>query len=313
VNAAKPRPYFTYIFSGAALLGLMIYLHFNADRYRQLLDIAPLFLLSLATLVLFFTLANGLINYLLYRGLGVSLTFSEGIALAAVNTLANLLPFAGGMIAKGLYLKRKHNLSYSSYFSATLALYICFISTNGMIGIAGLSLLAHESRKVPPTLLITGFAAMTLSLLIIWLPFSFKSVPGKLGHRLEQLLCGWRVLSKQKAMISKVIAVQVLLTVLFAARFWIAFHLVSQTVKFTYCIIFSAATILTRLVSIAPGAFGIREAIVAAVASAFGIGFGVSVVAVTIDRLVATLVVLVLGTVYTYILGKKGLAPAMTS
>jgi hypothetical protein len=36
-----------------------------------------------------------------------------------------------------------------------------------------------------------------------------------------------------------------------------------------------------------------------------GFDAGVSVVAVVIDRLVATLVVITLGTVYTYILGKK--------
>jgi hypothetical protein len=49
----------------------------------------------------------------------------------------------------------------------------------------------------------------------------------------------------------------------------------------------------------------VREGIVAIVASVYGIEMGVSVLAVGIDRLVATSVILVLGTVFTYILGKK--------
>jgi uncharacterized protein (TIRG00374 family) len=58
-------------------------------------------------------------------------------------------------------------------------------------------------------------------------------------------------------------------------------------------------------VNIAPGGLGVREGIVAGVASLLGFEAGVSAVAVGIDRLVATSVVIVLGTIYTYVLSKK--------
>jgi uncharacterized protein (TIRG00374 family) len=92
---------------------------------------------------------------------------------------------------------------------------------------------------------------------------------------------------------------------LFAGRLWIAFHALSQGVTLDQCILFSSAAILTRLVSIAPGGLGVREAIVTSVASALGFDAGVSLVAVIIDRLVETVVVITLGIVYTYTLGKK--------
>jgi hypothetical protein len=63
--------------------------------------------------------------------------------------------------------------------------------------------------------------------------------------------------------------------------------------------------VLTQLIAITPGGLGVREGIVAIVASVYGIEMGVSVLAVGIDRLVATSVILVLGTVFTYILSKK--------
>jgi putative flippase GtrA len=49
----------------------------------------------------------------------------------------------------------------------------------------------------------------------------------------------------------------------------------------------------------------VREGIVAGVASLLGFEPDVSAVAVGLDRLVATSVILVLGTVFTYILSKK--------
>jgi uncharacterized protein (TIRG00374 family) len=65
-------------------------------------------------------------------------------------------------------------------------------------------------------------------------------------------------------------------------------------------------------VNIAPGGLGVREGIVAGIASLLGFEAGVSAVAVGIDRLVATSVVIVLGTIYTYILSKNatGTEPA---
>jgi uncharacterized protein (TIRG00374 family) len=58
--------------------------------------------------------------------------------------------------------------------------------------------------------------------------------------------------------------------------------------------------VLTQLVAITPGGLGVREGIVAIVASVYGIEMGVSVLAVGIDRLVATSVILVLGTVFIH-------------
>jgi uncharacterized protein (TIRG00374 family) len=146
---------------------------------------------------------------------------------------------------------------------------------------------------------------MAASVLLLWLPVDASSVPGKWGKRLAQLLDGWQVLSQNWLLVGELVGLQLLMTLIFAGRLWIAFHALSQDVTLAQCILFSAATILTRLVSITPGGLGVREAIIASVASVLGFDIGVSVVAVGVDRLIATLVIIVLGTVYTYILSKQ--------
>jgi uncharacterized membrane protein YbhN (UPF0104 family) len=301
----KLKSYVPYVISAIAIAIFVNYLCQNTGRYRELLALSPGVLLSLISLAFMFSPVNGIINYFFYKALGVSLTLNESIGLAAVNTLANQLPFAGGLVAKGVYLKQRHKLAYTHFLSATMALYICFVAVNGAVGLTVLGGWALVGGVEVPPALVLGFSGMVASVMSLWLPVDALSLPGKLGKRLMQLAEGWRVLSQNKHLVDIMAGFQVLTTLLFAARFWIAFHALSQDVTYAQCLLFSSATVLTRLVNIAPGGLGVREGIVAGVASLLGFEAGVSAVAVGIDRLVATSVIIVLGTIYTYVLSKK--------
>jgi len=298
---SKILPFF---FSVGAVIVFAVYISHNFAHYRQLLHLSIGSTIFLAGLALGSLFCSGIINYSLYRNLGVSLPFSESFGLASVNTLANQLPFAGGIVAKGVYLKRQYNLPYTRFLSATVALYACFIAANGVIGVAIITLLTVNGVSVP-TLLKMGFAAMTASVLLFWLPVDIKSLSDKWRKRFKQLGEGWQVLSQNQALLFELVGVQIITTLVAAGRFWIAFHVLSQDVTYAQCLLFAAATVLTRLINIAPGGLGVREGIVAAVASLLGFEAGISAVAVSIDRLVATSVIVVLGTIYTYVLSKK--------
>jgi uncharacterized membrane protein YbhN (UPF0104 family) len=231
-------------------------------------------------------------------------SLSESLGLAAVNALANQLPFSGGLIAKSVYLKQKHRLAYTRFLSATLALYVCFVAANGVVGVAILAYWALAHGPEVPPLLFLGFSVMISAVLLLWLPVEIISVPGKWGKRLAQLVAGWRVLTQNRWLTAELIGLQILMMLLFAGRLWFAFQALSQQVTLAQCALFSAATVLTRLVNVAPGALGVREAIVASVAFALGFDAGLSAVAVALDRLIATSVTVVLGTVYSFALSK---------
>jgi uncharacterized membrane protein YbhN (UPF0104 family) len=305
VALAKLKAYLPYVLSVGALGIFVNYLWRNLDRYRQLLNVSFTTLLSLVGLVFAFALINGSINYFFYQALDVFLTFNESVGLAAVNTLANQLPFAGGLVAKGVYLKQQHKLAYTHFLSATMALYVCFVAVNGAVALVVLVGWALVGGIEIPPALVLGFSGMAASVASLWLPVDALSLRGKVGKRLMQLAEGWRVLSQNIHLVGVMISFQVLMTLLFAGRFWIAFHALSQDVTYAQCLLFSSATVLTRLVNIAPGGLGVREGIVAGVASLLGFEAGISAVAVGIDRLVATSVIIVLGTIYTYVLSKK--------
>lgn len=301
----KLRTYLPYVLSAAALLVFVIYLCQNADRYRDLFDFSVGTLLILVGLALIFALINGFINYFFYRALKVQLTLNEGFGLAVVNTLANQLPFAGGLIAKGVYLKQRHRLAYTHYLSATMALYVCFVAVNGCLVLMVLGYWALVGGTKVSLFLVLGFSAMVASLASLWIPVDAFPLQGKIGKHLLRLAEGWRVLGQNVYLVGILSGFQVLATLVFAGRFWIAFHALSQDVTYTECLLFSSTTVLIRLVSIAPGSLGVREGIVAGVASLLGFEAGVSAVAVGLDRLVATSVIIVLGAIYTYVLSRK--------
>jgi uncharacterized protein (TIRG00374 family) len=113
------------------------------------------------------------------------------------------------------------------------------------------------------------------------------------------------LISRNRLLLVQLVGLQAILILLLAIRYWLAFHMLSQEVSLSQTLLFASASILTQLVSIAPGGLGVREAIVAAVATALGFQPGASVVAVGLDRLIMTAAVLITGAVSTWLLGRR--------
>lgn len=301
----KLRDSFPAILAIAAVLGFGVYIFQNAERYERLLNfsIGPLLLLLL--LVSIGRFCYGVINYIVYHVIDTPVTLNESVGLAAINSLANHLPFSGGIIAKGAYLKRRYQLTYTRFLSITLALYLFFLSANGVIGTITLSYLRIFKGELVSPFVSAGFLFMTGGILFLCLPIDRIrwQYPGR--SRVLQLFEGWQALRKNRMAIIQLIGLQIITTLLYAVRLMIAFRLLSQNISFENCLIFSAATVLSQLAAITPGGLGVRELIVAGIAATVQIEPGISVVAVSIDRLVATIVIVILGAFYMYTLGKN--------
>jgi uncharacterized membrane protein YbhN (UPF0104 family) len=298
----------TIILSGitvALIAAFVYYLYLNADRYLELLHLSTPGVLVIFLLSLVFPLISGSITTFLFRGLGVDLSFRDGFLLNAASTLANQLPISGGILSRGFYLKRKYDLSYSKFLSATVALFLCFIGTNGLIGLAILLGGIFIRQVVVSAALLFGFAAMAACLLIFWLPIDRIRLPDRIGKLLHQAVEGWTLISKNPGLLLNLIGLQLSLLISLAIRYWLAFHMLSQNVTLSDVMLFSTATILTQLVSLAPGGLGVREAIIGALSSALGFDSGASVVAVGLDRLISTVPILLIGGISTLILGKQ--------
>jgi uncharacterized membrane protein YbhN (UPF0104 family) len=305
-NYKRMRFVLQIVISLGILVAFLYYLYNNSDKYLELLNISKTGVSILFLLSLTFPLLNSMQNTYLYQGLGLTeFTHRDGFLITAASTLANQLPVPGGIVSRGYYLKHNHNLSYAKYASSTAALFFCYLSINGLIGVAVLLYWIFIYRIAVPSILLIAFITMVIGILVFWLPLERIRIPEKLRRWTDQAVDGWVAIGRDPALLFKLIYLQTALVILLALRYWIVFHMLSQTVTMGQTLLFASASILTQLVSIAPGGLGVREAIVASVASVLGFDAGVSVVAIGLDRLVMTVMIVLTGWVSTVILGNQ--------
>ena len=305
MKPSKIRYVLSSFFLVAVLFIFGMYLYARSDQLARLFQFSALMIVFLALVNVASALTRGLTNTCFYRSLNVPLSIREGTGLSVLNTLGNQLPFSGGFLAKGIYLKRKHKLAYTRNLPATTALYVCSVGVNGLAGLGGLAWLAVFGTTHIPILLLLGFFAMTATVIALWLPFRGLKVPARWRQRLDQAIEGWQSLSQNRVLVIQVVVLHLTGTLLTAAALFLAFRMLSQDARFVHCVLFSSSSILTRLVTVVPGGIGIREGIVAAVSAAFGFDFGVSAVAVGIDRIMVILVAMVLGGLYTLLFARN--------
>lgn len=293
------------LFTVGVIMAFLYYLHANAEKYLNLLQLSPLSLILLLLLALTSPFLNGAINTYMFRSLGANLSLREGFLLAAVSTLANQLPVSGGIVTKGFYLKRKYDISYTKYLSSMFALFFCTIAVYGLLGLTILLEWTLFKGLTVPLILWLGFGGMALALFIFWLPLEQVCIPNVLLRWVQQALEGWSLISQDFWLVLKLLSIQTTMMILLAIRYLLAFHMLSQNVTISQVLLFSSATILTNLASFAPGGLGVREAIVGGIALTLGFDAGTSVVAVGLDRLVSTIMIVVVGWASTIILGKE--------
>lgn len=287
------------------LAGLIYYLYNNADKYLHLLDVSIGGVLFILFLSIFSPVLNGLINVYTFRSLDANLPFKEGFFLAASATLANQLPLPGGIVARGVYLKHSYHLSYAKYFSATLALFFCSISLSGVTGAIILIIWTVWKHTQMSLILLLGFLAMAASIAVFLLPVKKIKLPPKIQKWMKQAVEGWEIIRSNPMLLAKILGLQLGFILLFATRQWVAFTMLSQNIAFGQAILLSAGSILTQVISFAPGGLGVREAIVGGIAAILGFPLSASVAAVELDRAITLLTIVVVGWISTIALGNR--------
>lgn len=288
------------------IAAFLYYLYVNAGEYDRLLRISTMPVLVLLGLSLAFPFINSIMNVYLFRSMGVAaISYWDIFLITAASTLANQLPISGGVISKGFYLKQRYGVSYAKFFSVSLALFFCFIATSGCVGVIILVYWCFFKKIAVSPVLLIGFASMLSCFFVFWLPLYRIRIPDRIRKWIDEAVEGWAIIIKNPTLLLQIIGLQVILLLLSAIKYQLAFHMLSQKVDLSETILFSSATVLSQLISIAPGDLGIREAIVGTIASILGFDMGVSVVAVGLDRLISTFAILLLGGISTVILGKQ--------
>lgn len=285
------RPALVALLTLVALAALAVFLIRNRGYIAANYAVRPEAFFGIAVLVVVTLALRGLAHQALFGRMGISASAFDWFRLVAVSSFTNYLPLSAGMVAKAFFLKRVHSLPYRTFAVGQVALLVVIMSTNGAVGLAAL---ASNFPEHVAGIVGAGFAVMTGAAALMFLPTAAV-------RRLSGRWLAWEADAAPSIRLAwpAVALFQVGILFATAATLRIAFAMGSSQVGFAACVVFAAASMLTRLVSITPGAIGIREFLVGGLAYLTGFSLRDAVIASSAVRTVEIAVIFALGGIFT--------------
>lgn len=250
---------------------------------------------GVAALTLCVLVLRAAANRLHFSGLGIALPWLDWFRLVAMTAFTNYLPFSAGLVAKGVFLKRAHAVPYGRYAVGQTTLLVVVMATNG---VAGLAILATRFPDALAGVVGAGFAALAASGALLFLP----------EHARQRLSTRWFPFAgnpRSRGRIAPVALLQLATLATSAASLMLCFRMGESRVDLFACALFTAAAVLTRFVTIVPGALGVREFLIGGLASLVGFELRDAVVAASLARAAEIVVVFALGGAFTWSFSRR--------
>jgi uncharacterized membrane protein YbhN (UPF0104 family) len=296
----------TLFFMAAA--GIGFYLLHHPELIGHVRDISPLsmillFLMSVATLA-----ANGLYLRIFAKKFNIHLKWREWFGLASVTAMGNYLtPFSGGLVARGAYLKNRHDFPYAHFLAMLAANYMIAFAVIGVVGVVIMLTLSGTERFSWPVIFFF-LATLSTILLVLFLPSPSIGGRSRLLRLLQQALEGMQFIQRDRELLWKLVALTFFNVVVGAFLFFIAFHSIGAAIPFRIALLIYLLTACTVLINITPGNLGVQEAASSLAAAILGAGADLGLLAALIVRAAAILAAFILGPIFSYLLSRELMA-----
>lgn len=257
----------------------------------------PMIAVPLASLAV-----NGWIGRDLAAEFGVRLSPLEWYGLAVVNSLGNYLPLPqAGAMARGVYLKRVHGLSYAPYAATLVVTYVSAIALYGVLGLLGLGILAIAGHPAPP-LLWGVFALLTSSLTLFTPIVKCLPLPKRWTHLGEHL----RTL-RSRHLIRRIILLQMLLVALTTTGLWLACQTLpdGRGMSWPMSLMLGLMILASGIVNVTPGNLGVEQGAAEWAARLLHVTPNVGFLASAIFRAVSIVIILLIGPVFSAVLARS--------
>lgn len=264
----------------------------NRESFEALknVSLAGLILVVVAKLVIFFS--NGLFTKWSAEAFTKKLSLGDGIYVGILSAIGNFFgPLLGGTSIRAVYLKKYHNLSYSKFTSTLMWYYLILFMLVSVVAIFSLLLLDKTQQTGALLTFFTLWLAVLVGLTFIRLPSHERLKPfekNKLGRFVGRLLreieAGWKVILGDKRLLLKLLFVSVLS---FAGSFlaaYVEFSILNIETSLPALGLYTTMVTASLLLSITPGAIGVREAMLLIVATTIGISGSQIIQIAVIDR-----------------------------
>ena len=268
------------------LVAAVVYLRQSGSEFASSLELRPRFLLMLAVSELVQYVLRGLLTRILCARFQVKIGVVEATKLAAWTSFANyVVPLVGGTGLRAVYLKRHHQLAYTSFLSVQMATYTLHFQVAALFGLASLPLLpsgAGGRRWGIAAGLVLVLAACQV--LHHW-PFARPRGEGRFSLALGRVLSGWSEV--RSAMRWPLLLALVANAVALAVSIWLAFVALGITISAPQAMFIAAVYSLSIVIAVTPAALGVSEGAAVLAATAAGLAGAPALAAAAVRRVVA--------------------------
>ncbi|HEX5797332.1 MAG TPA: lysylphosphatidylglycerol synthase transmembrane domain-containing protein [Candidatus Saccharimonadales bacterium] len=264
----------------------------NRDSFEALknVSLAGLVLVAAAKLLVFFS--NGLFTKWSAEAFTKRLSLGDGIYVGILSAIGNFFgPLLGGTSIRAVYLKKYHNLSYSKFTSTLMWYYLILFIFVSLVAIVSLLLLDETNQTGALLTFFTAWLVVLVGLTFVRLPSDKKlelfekNKAGRFVVKvLKEIEDGWNIILQDKRLLLKLLFVSVLS---FAGSFlaaYVEFSILNIETSLPALGLYTTLVTASLLLSLTPGAIGIREAMLLIVSTTIGISGAQIVQIAIIDR-----------------------------
>ena len=288
-------------------LALAIYfIKSNLEDFKQLIIINPIHIIILIILFLCLYFVIGIITKIILKPLNVNLSKKEAFQISIMTGFYNLItPFRGGLASRALYLKKKYDFPYTIFLSTVAASYVLEFFVASLAGIIATYLIFLRTG-IFSSFLFFIFLGMFLStaFIILFSP-EIKERNNQWLNRFIKVINGWHMLKKDKKLIIRISSLIFLKLLIASIMLFFQFKVFGIDITYVKTIFLTSIGNLGILINITPAGIGISEAITVFSSLTIGITAIESLTASVFGRIVVTIVLIVLGPIFTGHLSKR--------
>lgn len=275
------------------------------DEFRRLknLTLADLCLVSL--LFLSAQMVIGLEMRVLCRPFGISFKNFEWFGLVSIRAYCNYLPFNAGIMANALILKKTQGLPVTKFAALTMFTMVMMFGVAGLIGEGTLIFFYAVGRPFDAYLAVAFGAVFLSAAATLFLPFPNSIGENRFLRWIRSANEGWLTLRTDMQRVLVLFLLRIFLLFLVNARLWVVTRSMGYSMDFGTILLMTCGVLTLKVGTMIPGNLGIREGISGWISQATGVGFEYGFVTMSIDRVIQTVWILVLGFSSTLYFGRN--------
>jgi uncharacterized protein (TIRG00374 family) len=212
---------------------------------------------------------NGLFVLCLLKGFGHRISGMESFYISIISSFGNyFIPMQGGAAIRSVYLKKTLNFPYAHFIASLYGNYIVIFGVNALFALITLSLI-HFRISAVPLPLFAFFGLMLIAMVILAL-VRFRVHLGEVGNSkvmrkilevLSRILQGWEMISRKKTLLMGLVWITIGNFIVMTAIYALEFFTLGIQGNLLTILLYNCLAGVSLLISLTPGALGIREGI----------------------------------------------------